>query len=233
MARIKEFFKHTLKSMLMWLDEPLLPFVLPYIMRKKGVKSVHLSIDDVKYNLDSVGGLLLNNNLTLFLHKLDVPITLFLYCKDELKNPCVYKKSALIKIGAHLPSLLLDENLKSMLNAKEARFHCYLANTTEVELARIKGISHLLCSHDSTRLSYNLTKEEQNNVNMMEEVYKNGMQYVKTNIRMEWPIIFQVIRTRQKRMVVFGHEWGMKSWQDKFFKLLYIIKKEDIQIINF
>ena len=223
--------------MLMWLDKLLLPFVLPYIIRKKGIKSVHLSIDDVKYDLDARGGgdskLLLNRDLILFQHKLNAPSTLFLYCKDELKNPCVYKKSALIKIGTHLPSLLLDENLKYVLNAKEARFHRYLANTAEVELARIKGISHLLCSHDFKRISYDLTKKEQNNVNIMEEVYKNGMRYVKTNVRMEWPIIFQVIKIRQNRMVIFGHEWGMKSWCDKLIKILYIIKKENIKVIEF
>ena len=221
----------------MWFDELLLPFILPYIIRKKGIKSVHLSIDDIRYDLDIREtikcNLLLERDLILFLHKLNTPITLFLYHKDKLKNRCVYKKSELIKIGAHLPSLLVDEKLKSMLNAKEACFHCYLANTAEIELARIKGISHLLCSHDFKRISYDLTKGEQNGVNMMEEVCKNGMRYVKTNVRMEWPIIFQAIRIRQNRMVVFGHEWGMKSWQDKLVKLTYIIKKEGIQITNF
>lgn len=59
------------------------------------------------------------------------------------------------------------------------------------------------------------------------------MLYVKTNVRLEWPIILQVIRIRQTRMVVFGHEWGMKSWQNKLVKLLKTLKTKDIQIINF
>lgn len=109
MVRIREIFKHTLKSMLMCLDKLLFPFVLPYIIKKKGIKSIHLSIDDVRYDLSTQGRgnkLLLDNDLMYFLRKLNVPITLFLYNKEELKNPCAYKKSALIKIGAHLPCLL-------------------------------------------------------------------------------------------------------------------------------
>lgn len=118
MVRIREIFKHTLKSMLMCLDGLLFPFVLPYIIKKKGIKSIHLSIDDVRYDLSTQGRgnkLLLDNDLMSFLRKLNVPITLFLYNKEELKNPCPIKKSALIKIGAHLPCLLFDENLKPML----------------------------------------------------------------------------------------------------------------------
>ena len=160
MVRIREIFKHTLKSMLMCLDGLLFPFVLPYIIKKKGIKSIHLSIDDVRYDLSTQGrGNKLLLDLMSFLRKLNVPITLFLYNKEELKNPCPIKKSALIKIGAHLPCLLFDENLKPMLNAKEVRFHCYMANRAEIESARVKGISHLLCCHDSKRTSYDLSKE--------------------------------------------------------------------------
>lgn len=69
MVRIREIFKHTLKSMLMCLDGLLFPFVLPYIIKKKGIKSIHLSIDDVRYDLSTQGRgnkLLLDNDLMSF-----------------------------------------------------------------------------------------------------------------------------------------------------------------------
>lgn len=228
MKKIRELFHNRLKKLFLLIDSFLLPLLLPSLMRLKGVKMVHFSIDDVKYDISS-DGILITDKLYSFMEKLGggIFLTLFLFERD---SNCTYNLPPFVKIGVHKPSLI-DGTLKKYINSNYFRFHRYEAMPDDIRKMR-RGIA--LCSHDGRR-SYDLTCDEQKEVTNHYCIRKGLIEYVATDIRLEWPITFQLMKMKKcecGKCVVFGHEWGINIYESRLMTFISYCKKVGIQFIN-
>lgn len=99
----------------------------------------------------------------------------------------------------------------SSIVASTLRFHYFFA--PDSLLSVLTGIGSLLCADDSSRPSYNLTPSEVKTVARGERIVKNGISYIRTDLRIDDN--FRVIRDLKRletadTLVVFTHEW--KLW---------------------
>lgn len=99
----------------------------------------------------------------------------------------------------------------SSIVASTLRFHYFFA--PDSLLSVLTGIGSLLCADDSSRSSYNLTPSEVETVARGERIVKNGISYIRTDLRIDDNL--RVIRDLKRletadTLVVFTHEW--KLW---------------------
>ena len=99
----------------------------------------------------------------------------------------------------------------SSIVASTLRFHYFFA--PDSLLSVLTGIGSLLCADDSSLSSYNLTPSEVKTVARGERIVKNGISYIRTDLRIDDN--FRVIRDLKRletadTLVVFTHEW--KLW---------------------
>lgn len=220
--------KNCFKKSLLKLDMLLLPLLLPFLLKVKGVKAVHFSIDDVSYHLAHDGQLLIRRDIDALIRRLGgVTVTLFLFEKNE---SCDIPVPMQAKVGIHLPSMKYGE-CESCLNSTYFRFHYYKASTEEVKRM---GVSTALCSHDGRR-SYDLTPSDQKVVDSHRPFYKGETEYIATDVRLEWPIIPQLLRMKEGSTgmcVVFGHEWGIDSYRERLEMFVSYCNKRKIRFIG-
>lgn len=235
---MEEQMKRLLKSTIMWIDWILMPILLPMVLKWKGIKLCHLSFDDVTYTVDH-NYIYISNTIEEILRYLDnirIQSTVYLY-KATVES--VYTSNLLdipsVKIGLHLPSMFLNTILCKFINTRYIRFHEYKATYKDIKMFKqhcnLKAV--LLCCHDNKRISYDLTLTEQNIVNKKITFEKNGVSYIKTDIRFERPICLQILSIPKGRLLtVFAHEWAIDLWRNNLFRFIYILKKQEIKFIS-
>lgn len=222
--------KKHIKKLILYSEVLLYP-IIPIILSYKGVKTIHLSFDDV-YFFTKGKRIILKSDFCEYLKKLNTPyITLFLW---------KYRKFAMgrgvnttWKIGLHDTSLLNIAKYNKLITSVYARFHEYKASADEICQYRNLGGCNLFCCHDNNRVSYNLTAEEQHEVNTKNDTLKDSLHYIKTHIRIETLIIPQLIVMRKSELLVmFGHEWGLPYYRRRLELLVNILLKNNIKFIN-
>lgn len=198
------------------------------LLQAKGIRQIHLSIDDVSYDLVQGKGLLIQEALAALINRLGgAIITIFLLERSE---SCTCSIPAQTKVGIHLPSMKYGE-CEPFLNSGYFRFHYYKATAEEV---RRMGASTALCSHDG-RVSYDLTPKEQKTVDNHHPFRKGETEYLVTDVRLEWPIIPQLLRIKggvNGLCVVFGHEWGIDTYSERLEKFVNCCNKNKIRFIG-
>ena len=210
------------------MDLKLIPILLPMLLKTKRITKVHLSIDDVSYCLIPSERILIKQNLYDLINRLgETIVTIFLL--DETDD-CTCSVPRRTMVGIHLPSLLNSE-CRSLMTSTYFRFHYYKATPDEV---RSMGFATALCSHDG-RTSYDLTYEEQKEVDRHNVIRKYETEYIATDVRLEWPIIPQLLRIRggvNGLCVVFGHEWGIDTYSERLEKFVNCCNKNKIRFIG-
>lgn len=115
------------------------------------------------------------------------------------------------------------------------RLHFYFATPKETVFLKDKGITRLL-SADDDRISYSLSEYENNILKEKEEITKNGITYVTTDLRVERDNLFAGLwkNRNDTEFVIFTHEWaynkGIVKW--KFLILVYILSICNSNFIN-
>ena len=98
---------------------------------------------------------------------------------------------------------------------------------------RSVGGKALFTCHDNLRVSYDLNEYENKQVNTVYKYSKNGIEYIKTDIRLEWPIVIQLLKTKPHALlVVFGHEGTMSRYAKRLNFLVKILKNKQIKLIK-
>lgn len=111
------------------------------------------------------------------------------------------------------------------------RFHGYKATSEEMDQAVSRGMSVFLCD-DLKRISYDLTEEEANIVNRCGSFNKEGRTYIKTNIRMERPVMWQFVKHRMfDTLVIFGHGWAFDDDKERLEIILKILYENKIRFV--
>ena len=229
--------KKVIKELLLTIDSLLCPIVVPIVVRIKGVNLLHLSFDDVPFIMNE-GGVLIPESFAHYLQNLlneDISMSLYLWNTTpmQLEKFVSIPSSCQIRIGFHDPFLMNDPQLARRTTDAAVRFHGYKAEKKDI-LNFIKwGGQYLLCCHDEKRISYDLTAEEQHLLNKR-GMLKKTISYVKTDIRLEWPIIPQMLAMRHGNIiVVFAHEWGLPQYAKRLISFIRILRQEKIKIITF
>ena len=101
------------------------------------------------------------------------------------------------------------------------RLHYFKADSVFVQHLR-NGGGVMLLSADDERLNYDLSEEENDELNRDEIFCKNGMLYVTSDIRLEkTKMIFPALlrNNNEQHLVIFTHEWAL----DRFVKLKMVV----------
>ena len=163
-------------------------------------------------------------------------------CRDGYTRigdmPLKYKQDFLrasdwLKIGYHsqrtefnsLVSVVDFSNSYNNLNTAVANFadSAMIASTLRLHyffapdslLNPLTGVKYLLCADDINRPSYNLTPSESLTVGNGEKIVKNGISYIKTDLRLDDNYhILSDLKHREDAdtLVLFIHEW--KLWHN-------------------
>ncbi|MDE5567208.1 MAG: hypothetical protein K2J12_02075 [Muribaculaceae bacterium] len=94
--------------------------------------------------------------------------------------------------------------------AKTLRLHYYFCPDSLIHC--LENVTTLLCADSKNRISYNLTIEEANYIFNNNQIIKDNLKYIKTNIRLENHInIGKELRKLQDQdtLVIFTHEWAL------------------------
>lgn len=139
------------------------------------------------------------------------------------KNPTITKDSIAIyqvftESYSKVDSVLTAKSLRDG-KSSTIRLHFFFATQEETEYLRKHGIKTLL-SADDERISYSLSEIENNTLMRQEELVKNGMSYVSTDLRIERDNLLWGVwsNLNDKELVVFTHEW---AYQKPFIKWKY------------
>ena len=120
------------------------------------------------------------------------------------------------------------------------RLHCFSASENELELLKNNNITYLL-SADDERISYNLSNNE--NKKLIEDCryVKNGITYIRTNVRLENDNYFinlkKAINNKYDPIIIFSHEWlfggfsQIKMWY-RLFKVIKFLSKHSANYIT-
>lgn len=114
------------------------------------------------------------------------------------------------------------------------RLHRFMGNDNEITFLKDKGIKSLLVADDN-RISYNLTIEENEILNRNYKIEKDGMMYIKTNLRLEKMSsnIDEIHKYKKEPIVtIFTHEWAFKNEFSKLDKILSIYNDSNSIFIN-
>lgn len=219
--------KNIIKRFLFTFDFLMIGFFLPRLFDK--VKQVHLSFDDVNF-LCNGGSLLINRDFASLIGSLNVPMDIFLM--QENSNCTVHLDSIdNVKWNYHLPNLYDDYKIHP--TTVYARFHYFRASSNEVRTFYHYGGRVLLTCNDNMRLSYDLTRDECNLVNKAHSIKKNGITYLKTDVRLEKMLLPQLLKLRDNSfMVIFGHEWGGHMYNKRLKLIIQFLKSKNVHFIN-
>ncbi|MCD8300543.1 MAG: hypothetical protein LUC41_05150, partial [Clostridiales bacterium] len=100
--------------------------------------------------------------------------------------------------------LLIDKCKRS----EYVRLHGYKADKSQIDtLKRVGGVSRLLTAESKSRKSYDLTDEMIHILYDSGRIERNGISYIKTDVRLEKMILYQLLKMPKKPMlVIFTHE---------------------------
>lgn len=148
------------------------------------------------------------------------------------KNPSISKDSIAIyqifaKSYTKVDSALISKSIGDA-KASSIRLHFFYATQEEVAFLKENGVKTLLAADDN-RISYSLLKKENDLLIKEEELVKNGIRYVSTDLRIErdnllWGIYSNL---NDNELVVFTHEW---AYRQSFIRWKYKIL---IKMLNF
>lgn len=222
--------KFKVKHLVLPIDTLLLKLIGPYLL--KNVSEVNLSFDDVEYTI-SKGDLLLNRNFGEFVTGLQIPLDLFLF-NSMSSGDFELKSFPMVAWNVHVPAMYNESYfVQHTPTTCIARFHYFKATSGEIQKFKGLGGRVLLTANDNIRCSYDLSKDETLIVNRTGGFVKNDIEYLKTNLRFEKLFIPQLLKNRIfKRLVIFGHEWGMNEWHNRLLILIKILKNNKVNFIN-
>lgn len=97
-----------------------------------------------------------------------------------------------------------------------------------VDFLKKRGVTTLLVADDN-RISYSLSKVNNDKLITEDVLTYDGMTYIRTDIRVEKDNVVQKLFTHcfDKELVVFAHEWALYSSRRKWMKLgvfLFVLK---------
>lgn len=155
------------------------------------------------------------------------------------KNPTISKDSIALFSVFSRSFTVVDSVLtsKSIGDGKTStvRLHFFFATSKETDFLKENGIARLLAADDD-RISYSLSEYENNILKEKEEITKNGITYVTTDLRIERDNLLAGLwkNRNDTEFVVFTHEWAYNNiivkW--KFKILVYILSICNCIFIN-
>ena len=220
-----------IRYVILEIDYWLLRLMGGILIDRKKIRFCHISMDDVSFCMDynRIG---IEENTLSYLEKLGCPVTLFLYKKVEISTSYRFLSNSNIVFNYHLVKFYEDANIVPPTSSY-SRFHYYKASSLDLKKFAIWGGKVLFTCHDNYRVSYDLNEYENKQVNTLYKYSKNGIGYIKTDIRLEWPIVIQLLKTKPHALlVVFGHECTMSRYAKRLNFLVKILKNKQIKLIK-
>lgn len=105
------------------------------------------------------------------------------------------------------------------------RLHCWQASVSIIEKLKDMGVTSLLCPDQKREHIYNLNEDEIERLLQDNVVNKNGMKYLKTNIRFDFiEDIDELNVLNGNNLICFVHEWKFVqqySIMEKIWERLY------------
>lgn len=226
-----ETIKKVIRYVILEIDYWLLRLMGGILIDRKKIRFCHISMDDVSFSIDHnrIG---VEGNTLSYLEKLGCPVTLFLYKKVAKSTSYSNFSNSNIVFNYHLAEFYEDANIVPPTSSY-CRFHYYKASSLGLKNFTIWGGKALFTCHDNYRVSYDLNEYENKQVNTVYKYSKNGIEYIKTDIRLEWPIVIQLLQTKPHvLLVVFGHECTMSRYAKRLNFLVKILKNKQIKLIK-
>jgi len=221
--------KNALKRIAYKIDAIFLKMFGERLFAKKKFERVHLSLDDCwEVLINNRGGVyqwFISSNL--FVH-----IFVF-YRQGEncLKDFELNRLPNNIVIAPHSTTdfiecvkLLRD---KGYAISDSVRFHNWSATRKELLTAKEFGITTFLCC-DKQRVSYDLSNLELKALSEKGALEIEGRTYIKTNVRLERLVFFQLLKCKSRSLVIFGHEWAWDNDKERLQIIVDLIKKHNL-----
>lgn len=144
-----------------------------------------------------------NSNWLKFGYHSIEPTTSF----DHLTSINEFKES-FIRVNNEIKRFAGEESITTVL-----RLNYFRASPDKIEYLFNQGVSGLLCSDDD-RISYDLSKEQHEELKLEEKILYNGMTYYNTDFRFDGKkfILYEMMKLRDNEvLVLFAHEWALEN----------------------
>lgn len=207
------------------------------LIRSKGIRKVHFSIDDV-FNMVEDENSCIMDDLRRLNSEYGLRSHLFLFYNHDgnvLKKISVpLKNSKYIDYGAHQAEYIAEtyKVIGSGSISEYVRLHEFKASPKQVSSLKKYGVVGVLTADSKIRFSYGLKEENCRRVSSGSTVEVDGMRYLKTDIRLEKNVFYQLLnKPKTSMLVVFTHESKYKLVSKKLDLLCKLFYQTGLEFI--
>nr|WP_308623736.1 hypothetical protein [uncultured Eisenbergiella sp.] len=233
LLRMKELFRIAAYK----IDYLFLKWFGKRIIKRKGINKVHFSIDDVfdmvtnehSFIVDDLRRL--NTEYGLISH-----LFLFNQCEDRVLNQFSFSLGSLecVDYGAHQAEYI-DETYEKIGVAQISeyvRLHEFKATSEQLNKLKKYGVVGVLTADSRRRSSYGLCDEKSSRVSQGNMVEVDDVMYLKTDIRLEKIIFYQLIKKPKTDILVFfTHESKYGLVSERLNLLCELLYKAGVKFI--
>lgn len=207
------------------------------LIRSKGIRKVHFSIDDV-FNMVEDEHSCIMDDLCRLNFEYGLISHLFLFYNHDgnvlKKISAPLKNLKYIDYGAHQAEYIAEtyKVIGSGSISEYVRLHEFKASPEQVSSLKKYGVGGVLTADSKTRFSYGLKEENCRRVSSGSTVEVDGMRYLKTDIRLEKNVFYQLLnKPKTNTLVVFTHEPKYKLVSKKLDLLCKLLYQVDLEFI--
>ena len=233
LARVKEL----LRTAVYKVDYLLLKCFGKMLITKKGIRKVHFSIDNV-FDMVEAEHSCIRDDLRRLNTEYGLISHLFLFYNHDGKVlnqiPTSFRNLKCLDYGAHQAEYI-DETYERIVDgsvSEYVRLHEFKADPEQLKRLKKHGVEGVLTADSNTRSSYRLSEKDCRRVSSGNIVEEDGIRYLKTDIRLEKIIFYQLMnKPKTDTLVVFTHESKYRLVSKRLNLFCDLLYQADVEFI--